>query len=134
MSDDLDLRGIDQRHEPDPQFRAALHSRLAAIVTGIDPGSVTEAPALAMIDLEPASEKREPSRNGRRIARVILAVAAVVAIVVVATSEVEVVAPADEPSPADEVVSPLVDIRSSSSTAATSSCSRSRPTRLVTLL
>ena len=24
MSDDLDLRGIDQRHEPDPQFRAAL--------------------------------------------------------------------------------------------------------------
>ncbi len=41
MSDDLDLRGIDQSHEPDPQFRAALHSRLAAIVTGTDPGSVT---------------------------------------------------------------------------------------------
>ena len=57
MSDDLDLRGIDQRHEPDPQFRAALHSRLAAIVTGTDPGSVTEAPDLAMIDLDLYSAK-----------------------------------------------------------------------------
>ena len=110
MSDDLDLRGIDQRIEPDPQFRAALHSRLAAIVTGTDPGSVTEAPDLAMIDLERASEKRERSRNGRRIARVILAVAAVVAIIVVATREVEVVTPAAEPSPTVPV-SPLVDIR-----------------------
>jgi transglutaminase-like putative cysteine protease len=96
----LDLRGIDQRHEPDPQFRAALHSRLAAIVNGTDLGSVTEAPDLAMIDLEPASEKREPTRHGLRIAKVILAVAAVVAIIVVATREVEVVA-----------VNPLVDIQ-----------------------
>ena len=30
MSDDLDLRGIDQRHEPDPEFRAALERRIAA--------------------------------------------------------------------------------------------------------
>ena len=104
MSDDLDLRGIDQRHEPDPQFRSALYSRLAAIVTETDPGSVTEAPGLAMIDLERASEKREPSRNGRRIARVILAVAAVVAIIVVATSEVDDVTPA-------AAVNPLVDVR-----------------------
>ncbi len=111
MSDDLDLRGIDQRHEPDPQFRAALHSRLAAIVTGADPGSVTEPPDLAMIDLERASEKREPSRNGRRIARVILAVAAVVAIIVVVTRDVEGVTPADEPSPTVPA-NPLVDIRS----------------------
>lgn len=111
MSDDLDLRGIDQRHEPDPQFRAALYSRLAAIVTGTDPGSVTEASDLAMIDLERASEKREPGRNGRRIAKVILAVAAVIAIIVVATREVEVVTPADEPSPTVPV-NPLVDIRS----------------------
>jgi hypothetical protein len=111
VSDDLDLRGIDQRHEPDAQFRAALYSRLAAIVTGADPGSVTEAPDLAMIDLERASEKREPSRNARRIARVILAVAAVVAIIVVVTREVEGVTPADEPSPTVPV-SPLVDIRS----------------------
>ena len=110
MSDDLDLRGIDQRHEPDPQFRAALHSRLAAIVTGTDPGSVTEALDLAMIDLERASEKRERSRNGRRMARVVLAVAAVVAIFVVETREVDVETPAAEPSPAP-AVDPLVDIR-----------------------
>jgi transglutaminase-like putative cysteine protease len=110
MSDDLDLRGIDQRHEPDPQFRAALHSRLVAIETGTDPGSVTEAPDLAMIDLERASEKRERSRNGRRMARVILAVAAVVAIVVVATREVDVETPAAAPSLAP-AVDPLVDIR-----------------------
>jgi hypothetical protein len=51
VSDDLDLRGIDHRHEPDPQFRAALQRRLAAIVAGADPGSVTEARDLAMIDL-----------------------------------------------------------------------------------
>jgi transglutaminase-like putative cysteine protease len=108
----LDLRGIDQRHAPDPQFRAALHSRLATIVTGTDPGSVTEAPDLAMIDLERASAKRERGRNGRRIGRVILAVAAVVAIIVVVTREVEVVTPADQPSPTVPVVSPLVDIRS----------------------
>ena len=111
MIDDLDLSGIDRRYEPDPQFRAALYSRLAAIVTGTDPGSVTEAADLAMIDLERASEKREPSRNGRRIARVILAVAAMVAIIVVVTREVEVVTPADEPSPTVPV-DPLVDIRS----------------------
>ena len=111
MSDDLDLRGIDQRHEPGPQFRAALHSRLAAIVTGADPGSVTEPPDLARIDVQPTSEKHEPSGNARRIARVILAVAAVVAIIVVVTREVEVVTPAHESSPTGPV-SPLVDIRS----------------------
>ena len=55
MSDDLDLRGIDHRHEPDPQFRAALQRRLAAIVDGTDPGSVTEAHDLATIDLEPTT-------------------------------------------------------------------------------
>ena len=99
MSDDLDLRGIDQRHEPDPHFRAALHTRLAAIGTSIDPGTVGDTPGLSLIDLEPATEESEPSRNGRRTAKVILAVAAVVAIIVVASSEAEVVMPADEPSP-----------------------------------
>ena len=34
MSDDLDLRGIDQRHEPDPEFRAGLERRIAGIVAG----------------------------------------------------------------------------------------------------
>jgi hypothetical protein len=49
----LDLRGIDHRHEPDPQFRAALQRRVAAILSGTDPGPVTEARDLATIDLEP---------------------------------------------------------------------------------
>ena len=53
MSDDLDLRGIDQRHEPDPEFRAALERRIAGIVAGTDPGSVTGTRDIATIDLEP---------------------------------------------------------------------------------
>ena len=78
MSDDLDLRGIDHRHEPDPQFRAALQRRVAAIVAGTDPGSVTEARDLATIDLEPTSAKSAPKRNRRRVVAAILAAAAVV--------------------------------------------------------
>ena len=78
MSDDLDLRGIDHRHEPDPQFRAALQRRVAAIVAGTDPGSVTEARDLATIDLEPTSANSAPKRNRRRVAAAILAAAAVV--------------------------------------------------------
>lgn len=53
MSDDLDLRGIDQRHEPDSRFRAALQRRLAAIVAGTDPGSVTTSRDPATSNLEP---------------------------------------------------------------------------------
>jgi hypothetical protein len=98
VSDDLDLRGIDQRHEPDPQFRAALRGRLAGIVAGTDPGSVTEARDLATIELEPTSAKPAPKRNRRRVAKIILAAAAVFAIVLVASREVDDLTSADEPS------------------------------------
>ena len=95
MTDDLDLRGIDHRHEPDPQFRAALQRRLAAIVAGTDPGSVTEARHLA-IDLEPTSAMPAPEHNRRRVATAILAaVAAVIAIALVAV-RVDDAAPADQ--------------------------------------
>ena len=33
MSDDLDLRAVHQRHEPDPEFRAALRGRVSQIVS-----------------------------------------------------------------------------------------------------
>src|SRR4051794_33641710 len=111
VSDDLDLRAIDQRHEPDPQFRAALRGRLAAIVTGKDPGSLTEGPDLAMIDVERPRQHREPRSNGQRIARVILAAAAIVAIIAAVTREVDVTTPGDDLS-TSALVNPLVDIRS----------------------
>ena len=99
MSDDLDLRGIDQRHEPDPQFRAALQRRLAAIVAGTDPGSVTEARDLATIDLEPTTAKSAPNRNRRRVAQAILAAAAAVAAIAVVATRDDDATPADQPSP-----------------------------------
>ena len=99
MSDDLDLRGIDRRHEPDPQFRAALQRRLAAIVEGTDPGSVTEARELATIDLEPTHAKIAPSRSRRRVAQVILIAAAAVAATALVESRNDDATPADQPSP-----------------------------------
>ena len=101
MSDDLDLRGIDHRHEPDPQFRAALQRRVAAIVAGTDPGSVTESRDLATIDLELTSATSVPKRNlGRFAAAIVAAAAAVVAIVVVVETRDDEAIPADQPSPA----------------------------------
>ena len=49
MIDDLDLSGIDRRHEPDPLFRAELEQRLAAIVT-------TTETSVPVIEIEPSSE------------------------------------------------------------------------------
>lgn len=66
MSDDLDLRGIHRRHEPDPRFVAALGDRLDAILAS--------APAL---DLEPTASPLPPPRQHRR--RVLAAAAVLVA-------------------------------------------------------
>ncbi len=100
MSDDLDLRGIDHRHEPNPQFRAALQRRLAAIVAGTDPGSVTEARDSATIDLDSASATFAPKQNRGRVAAAILAaVAAAIAIVLVLETRDDKVTPNDQPSP-----------------------------------
>jgi hypothetical protein len=124
VSDDLDLRGIDQRHEPDPQFRAALQRRLTAIVAGADPGAVTEARDLAMIDLSdeqlvPVKEiyvsldspPTSETRNRRRLA---MAAAAFVAVIGVATIAINIrnsddgvdPAPAAEPTVAPTTVAP----------------------------
>jgi len=98
VSDDLDLRGIDSRYEPNPQFRAALHRRVAAILDGIDLDVVTDQRDLATVDLEPASANSAPSRNRRLVAQVILAAAAVVAIALVASRDDDST-PADQPAP-----------------------------------
>jgi hypothetical protein len=101
MSDDLDLRGIDQRHEPDPVFRAALEHRIAAIVAGSDPGSVTKPRDVATIDLEPTRTKAGPRRRGRRVTHVVLAIAVAAAVVttMVVISRDHATAPADTPIP-----------------------------------
>jgi hypothetical protein len=105
VSDDLDLRGIDHRQEPDPQFRAALQRRLAAIVAGTDPGSVTSPvqfseEEVTMIDVKTTDPTEPRQKRPKRVvvAAILAAAAAVVAIAFVATSDVDVVTPADEPS------------------------------------
>jgi WD40-like Beta Propeller Repeat len=100
MSDDLDLGCVDQRHEPDPQFRAALHRRLVAIVEGSDPASVPESVDVTTIELEPARRRAEPKRRNRWITRVGIAVAsaaAIVALIVIVRSDDDT-RPADTPS------------------------------------
>ena len=101
MSDDLDLRGIDQRHEPDPEFRAALERRIAAIVAGTDPGSVTGTRDIATIDLEPTRTQSGPRRRSRRVTHVVLAIAVAAAVVttMVVISRDDTTAPADTPIP-----------------------------------
>ena len=81
MSDDLDLRGIDQRHEPDPRFLAALERRIEAVVAGTDPGSLTETGDVATIDLEPTRPPSGPRRRSRRVAHGVLAIAVAAAVV-----------------------------------------------------
>ncbi|HEX4980298.1 MAG TPA: hypothetical protein VFV63_01300, partial [Ilumatobacteraceae bacterium] len=103
----MDLRGIDQRHQPNPQFRAALQRRLVAIAAGTDPGSVTETRDLATIDLESTSAKFAPKRRSSRVAQGILAVAAaaaVVATMAVVISRDDGTTPADTPTPTVAVV------------------------------
>ena len=81
MSDDLDLGAIDQRHEPDPHFRAALRQRVVAIAAGTEPsGSWTDERDLTEIHLEPTST-RSPVRRSRSVAWGILAVASAAVIV-----------------------------------------------------
>ena len=100
MSDDLDLRGIDQRHEPDPEFRAALRRRVLDIAAGIDPSESTDPLDFATLDIEPVSRRAGPTRR-RPLIRAVLAVAAaaaVVAAIVVVISRDNETNPADTPS------------------------------------
>jgi hypothetical protein len=105
----LDLRVIDRRHEPDPQFRAALQRRLASIVAGTDPGPVTAARDLARIDLEPAPTQPAPKRTRRRVVQVILAAASVVAIALVVTRDDAT--PADQPTVTVPTTTPVTSPR-----------------------
>ena len=50
MSDDLDLRAIDRRHEPDPRFVAALGDRLEAIMASPASADVSADRGTALID------------------------------------------------------------------------------------
>ena len=109
MSDDLDLAGIDQRHEPDPAFRAALQRRVAAIVDGREPsGRSTDTRGSATVELAPASDPSASPRRGRAAWTIVAAAsaAAVVAVVVVVISRSDPTAPADAPSPSVTVASP----------------------------
>ncbi len=119
MSDDLDLRGIDHRQEPDPQFRAALQRRLAAIVAGTDPGSVTSPVFESEQQLVPVKEIYVPindsstseTRNRRRPAMAAAAVVAVIGVAAIAINsrnsddDVEP-APAAEPTVAATTIAP----------------------------
>ena len=100
MSDDLDLRGIDQRHEPNPEFRAALRRRVLDIAAGIDPSESTDPHDFATLDIEPVGRDARSTRR-RPLIRAVLAVAAaaaVVAAIVVVMSRDGGTNPADTPS------------------------------------
>ena len=91
MSDDLDLRAIDRRHEPDPRFVAALGDRLEAIMANSASAGVSTDEATALtIELEPEDSQRPPSGHRRRRmfgAAIILAAASVAAFAVVASRD-----------------------------------------------
>ena len=67
MSDDLDLRAIDRRHDPDPRFVAALGDRLEAFMASSASADVSADEATALtIELEPGDSQRDPAGHGRR--------------------------------------------------------------------
>ena len=102
MHDELDLRVIERDHDADPQYRAALRQRVAAILDGSEAAPRDDdAPEPATIDL--AEERLTgPERHRRRwlvsAAAAAAAAAAIVAVVAV-TSDSDTLAPADEPVP-----------------------------------
>jgi Tol biopolymer transport system component len=86
MTDDLDLRAIHRRHEPDPRFIAALGDRVEAIVAASRVVSLDEPTVLT---LEPGDAPRAPSGDRRRwiAAGLALAAASVAAFAVVASRD-----------------------------------------------
>jgi dipeptidyl aminopeptidase/acylaminoacyl peptidase len=91
MSDDLDLRAIDRRHEPDPRFVAALGDRLEAIMANpVSPDVSTDEATVRTIELEPGDSQRPRARHqSRRVfgAAIVLAAATVAAFAVVASQD-----------------------------------------------
>jgi hypothetical protein len=91
MSDDLDLRAIHRRHEPDPRFVEALGDRLEAILANPASADVsTDGASARTIELEPADSQRPPARHhSRRVfgAAIVLAAASVAVFAVVVTRD-----------------------------------------------
>ena len=107
MSDDLDLRGIDQHHEPDPEFRAALRRRVLDIAAGTDPSDTSDPTDLATIGVEPINGRTAQTRRGWVGGSILAltAAAAAVAATLVVISRHDVNTPADAPSTAVQAAS-----------------------------
>ena len=91
MSAELDLRGLHQRHEPDPAFVDGLEQRLEAVLSGTN----GDAPAIedgAALDLYPRPPAARPER-GRWLSRAVLGAAAAVVLV----AAIGVIVRRDEP-------------------------------------
>ena len=71
MTDDLNLSGLEQRHEPDPEFRIALHRRVVAMMADTDPSNASAGVGEpATIDLADSNESAPfEVRRARWIAR-----------------------------------------------------------------
>jgi hypothetical protein len=105
MNDDLellDLTSIDQRHEPDAEFRVALHRRVVAIVErGERPSSSTRSLKATAVQLVPTQEpSAQPRRgNGARILVGAASAAAVAAAISLVIARDGPTAPAEAPRP-----------------------------------
>lgn len=88
MSDDLDLRALHQRCEPDPEFRAALRRRIAQIVS--ENGSARTDPGgslVNVIELAPRHTSRRRPWPALLIGATAAAVVTVIAVVTVRSGE-----------------------------------------------
>lgn len=94
MSDDLDLRALHQRREPDPDFRAALRRRVAQIVS--EDGSAHTDPGGSLVDvivLAPRHASRRRPWPALLIAAAAAVVVTVIAVVTVPSDESTVSSP-----------------------------------------
>jgi Tol biopolymer transport system component len=85
MSDDLDLRAIHRRHEPDPRFVAALGARLEAIMASSASADVSiDEGSAPTVELELGDSQRPPAQHHRRRVFGAAAVLAAASVAVVA--------------------------------------------------
>ena len=105
MSDDLDLRALDQRHEPDPAFRRSLREQVIATLAA--PATIHEPELLEAIVL---TEERPDTHVARR-RRTALAVAAVIVVIAAAAVGAVVLAGDDDGSDVAAVHQAVFDDR-----------------------
>ena len=97
MSDDLDLRSMHQRHQPQEVFRAELRRKVEAIVSDEDRAApAVDARDFVLIEVEPGHSPMAPRRRGRWVALVTLASAAAVIVVLALLASTD-----DRTAPAD---------------------------------